>query len=65
MNNYDLTGFINVSKETLIENVIGYVIAREILNKDTYQKLYTTHTCKVISIRNKKDGSVKFYLKTI
>ena len=65
MSNYDLTGFINVSKETFIENVIGYISSKEILNKDTHQKLYTTHTCKLISIRNKKDGGVKFYLKTI
>lgn len=65
MSNYDLTGFINVSKETFIEQVIGFISGREIVNKETHQKLYVTHTCKLVSVRCKKDNTVKYYLKTI
>lgn len=54
MSNYDLIGFISVSKETFIEQVIGYISGREIINKDTHQKLYLTHTCKLVNVRCRK-----------
>lgn len=65
MSNYSLEGFISVTKECFIENVIGFNTVKRFEDNTIMEAVYNTDDCILISIKNKQDSTVKFYLKTI